>query len=168
MTELTRALIHLLGDTVPEPNTGCLLWTASCNTSGYGICSRDLPGKRLAHRAAWILAKGAVPDGMFVLHRCDTRSCVNVDHLFLGSIADNNADRDRKGRQVAPRFHGETNGAAKLSDVDVLSIVRLRASGWTQREIAERHGVSQSQVSFILLGKRRAQPSRVVLGQGAV
>ena len=81
----------------PEPNTGCHLWVGSVNHAGYGTTRRD--GKFIrVHRAAWEAERGSVPAGLHVLHRCDVPSCVNVEHLFLGTHAENMADRDSKGR----------------------------------------------------------------------
>ena len=75
---------------IPEPNTGCWLWLGFISPDGYGT--------RLAHRRAWELARGPIPDGMLVCHRCDVRHCVNPDHLFLGTHLDNMRDMIRKGR----------------------------------------------------------------------
>jgi len=82
---------------IPEPNSGCFLWIGTIIPKGYGHFKCD--GKTFrAHRYSWELENGKIPDGLHVLHRCDIRSCVNVDHLFLGTNADNMADRGRKGR----------------------------------------------------------------------
>lgn len=93
------------------------------NPAGYGYFR--LEGKtELAHRVAWDLERGPIPAGMCVLHRCDNRRCVAVDHLWLGTQAENNADMRAKGRQVLnlnrpghrPRpSPGEANGQAKLT-----------------------------------------------------
>lgn len=70
---------------------------------------------RLAHRLAYIAANGAIPDGLCVCHSCDNPPCCNPSHLFLGTVADNNADRDAKGRGVIPaaRAGGPTAGPVK-------------------------------------------------------
>lgn len=81
----------------PEPNTGCHLWAGAVNAHGYG---RLTVGKTqlLAHRIAWVLRFGDIPDGLGVLHRCDLPACVNPDHLFLGSQLDNARDMAKKRR----------------------------------------------------------------------
>ncbi|HEV8448623.1 MAG TPA: HNH endonuclease signature motif containing protein [Gemmatimonadaceae bacterium] len=84
--------------TVPEPNSGCLLWTASAHVNGYGRFAISKRIQERAHRVAWLIRHGEIPNGLCVLHRCDVPACVNVDHLFLGTLADNNADMMAKGR----------------------------------------------------------------------
>lgn len=84
---------------MPEPMSGCWLWTASLNDGGYGLFCLD--GKdRTTHRVSWRLYRGEIPEGLCVLHKCDTRACVNPDHLFLGTYKDNNNDC------VAKKRHG--------------------------------------------------------------
>lgn len=81
-----------------EPNTGCHLWIGAVSDSGYGSVS--IKGKmRLAHRVSYELRVGPIPLGLLVLHRCDVRCCVNPDHLFLGTYADNENDKIAKGRE---------------------------------------------------------------------
>jgi hypothetical protein len=78
---------------------GCWLWTLGTNSRGYGqFCSGGR--SRLAHRAAWEVANGAIPSGMYVCHHCDTPACVNPAHLFLGTASDNARDREAKGRSA--------------------------------------------------------------------
>lgn len=80
---------------------GCQIWTGAVSTKGYGIFQKD--GKYTgSHRAAWELRNGPIPDGLWVLHRCDVRPCINPEHLFLGTAVDNTADMIRKGRWVRP------------------------------------------------------------------
>lgn len=78
----------------------CWVWTAGRNPKGYGRIGRGGRGEGvvLAHRAVWELANGPVPEGLFVLHRCDNPPCVRPNHLFLGTKADNNQDMASKGR----------------------------------------------------------------------
>lgn len=91
----------------PDPNSGCWLWGGSEGTQGYGQFGVRVGGKsmpKLAHRVAWALYRGPIPDGICVLHRCDVRLCVNPDHLFLGSVPDNQRDMARKGRGTKGRW----------------------------------------------------------------
>lgn len=85
---------------IPEPNSGCWLWLGPVKIGrrqGYGQFT--LEGKTVgAHRAAWRLFRGTIPDGLFVCHKCDVRTCVNPDHLFLGTHVDNMVDMESKGR----------------------------------------------------------------------
>jgi len=89
--------------TIPEPNSGCLLWIGAVKKGGKGM----LPYGRLktngrhvkAHRYAWERARGLIPDGLLVLHTCDNPCCVNALHLYLGTHKDNALDCSRRGRR---------------------------------------------------------------------
>jgi hypothetical protein len=81
-----------------EKGDGCWLWKGQIGTPGYGTLSVSHNRKRSAHRVSWELHYGTVPDGMCVLHRCDNRPCVRPDHLFVGTLLDNNVDCIKKGR----------------------------------------------------------------------
>lgn len=120
-----------------ERRKGCWLWTGSKAPHGYGQApgSGRGNGLRLAHRVAWELTRGPIPKGACVLHHCDVRLCVNPDHLFLGSRAMNNRDRDDKGR-----------GASRLT---LEHVRRIRIASGTLKEIAEPFGVSASTVHAI-------------------
>lgn len=79
--------------------TGCIHFTGALRRDGYGEIVADGPRKlMLTHRAAWTVANGPIPEGLFVLHHCDNRRCVNVEHLFLGTGLDNMRDMAAKGR----------------------------------------------------------------------
>ena len=79
----------------------CLLWTAAQDKSGYGQFW-DGTAKTGSHRVRWTMEHGKIPDGLFVLHTCDTPACVEIDHLWLGTAGENNTDRNEKGRDRKP------------------------------------------------------------------
>lgn len=127
---------------------GCWPWLGRKDRDGYGKFSFKKQ-YYLAHRLAWELIFGSEPDSL-VLHRCDNPSCCNPDCLFLGSHADNVADKVAKGRQA----RGEKNGGAKLSLAEVDAIKERLSRGETQTSLAREYGVSQSAISFIHLDKK--------------
>lgn len=129
----------------------CWAWLGAKTTQGYGYLGNRRKPNALAHRLSYEMHYGPIPRGMCVCHRCDSPPCVNPAHLFLGTRADNNADCAKKGRQADRR--GERNARAKLDEEAVRLVWRLRGRGMTQQKIADRVGVTQSQVSRILIGK---------------
>lgn len=132
--------------------TGCWIWTSSLSSDGYGALYRGGRGSKYAnaHRVSYELNRGSIPDGMCVCHRCDVRACVNPDHLFLGTHADNMRDMFAKGRQ--PRAIGERNANAKLTIDDVRTIRAMLASGHTRRSIASKFGTSHQTINKIASG----------------
>lgn len=131
-----------------KPRGDCLIWTGWCDPEGYGrlTCEGQL---WRAHRFAWHLANGPIPKGMLICHHCDAPACCNPGHLFLGTPADNMADKMRKGRHVPPV--GEKNGQAKLTAAKARAVHRAKG---IHSKIATRFGVSESLVSLIKAGKR--------------
>ena len=121
---------------------GCWLWTAA-KVQGYGDLRIDTTHRMLAHRFSWELHIGPIPPGLHVLHRCDNPPCVRPDHLFLGTNDDNIVDRVLKGR-----------GGKKLTPEIVLAIRRdYRPFKVTQRQLAEKYGVSLTTIEQILAWK---------------
>lgn len=133
--------------TVPEPNTGCILWTATCGRRGYGLFW-DGTKLAVAHRYAWLITNGPIAQGLNVCHKCDTCSCVNPDHLFLGTQKQNMHDMIAKGRKVVVR--GENSKHAKLNEERVREIRNSRLS-W--RAFEAKYGVSQGTVSDVRCGR---------------
>lgn len=131
-----------------ERKSGCWLWTgATAGRPRYG-CVRFGKRKLRAHRVSWQIHRGRIPNGLLVCHNCDTPLCVNPDHLFLGTHADNQQDSVRKGRR--PNQKGVANNQAKLTEREVAAI---RADKRPQRQTAADYGIDQSQVSNIKRGK---------------
>lgn len=127
----------------PEPNSGCWLFDGGDSIySGY-VRIMDRPKRKLVHRFAYERFRGPIPPGLCVCHTCDVRCCVNPDHLFLGTAADNAADRNRKGRQAK----GTKNGRAKLAPEQVLAI---RASIGSPTVLAQQYGVTEPVIHHIL------------------
>ena len=82
------------------PEVGCWLWTGGMQNMGYGVITNGRGSKKLAHRFSWELHNGPIPEGLHVLHRCDTPLCVNPHHLFTGTAKDNIDDAVAKGRRL--------------------------------------------------------------------
>ena len=131
--------------------SGCRIWMGAVNEQGYGILTAW--GRRYkAHRAAWEIFHGSAPES-HVLHRCDVPSCVNPDHLFVGTQGDNMRDMAMKGRGGVSRPTGETQGSSKLTEGNVRDIRKLYAAGVKQKEIASKFGIHRTNVSLIVLRK---------------
>lgn len=125
---------------------GCWEWIGakSCNntrrnSAKYG--QFNIKGKhKRAHRISYMLFKGPIPENMCVCHTCDNASCVNPDHLFLGSYADNNADRDRKGRQVPGK---------KLKYLTAVEVFEIKNSILSKIELQKKYNVSFAEITKI-------------------
>ncbi len=144
---------------------GCWNWSAFKNNQGYGQFGLGSGNMKAAHRLSWIMRNGPINNGLWVLHECDNPSCVNPNHLFLGTVADNNHDRDRKGRfkrMCGPEngmfggkyaARGERQHLAKLTKSAVITARDLHAKGWTFIAISKMFGVTNVAMSNAI--KRR-------------
>jgi hypothetical protein len=134
---------------VHRPELGqCWEWTRGLTHQGYG----KFTVRRqtfVAHRVAYALTNGDIPDGMWVLHHCDNPLCSNPKHLYLGTHDDNNADMMRRGRSAK----GENAGNTVLTAEKVLRIRALHASGASSRKLAKEFGVVKTSILNIVHGR---------------
>lgn len=132
-----------------EPDD-CWPWHGATNTAGYGAIYENHRMVR-AHRRAWENANGQIPQGLFVLHRCDNPPCCNPAHLFLGTQADNMRDMFAKGR--CPPALGERNGKSKLTAEQVREIKRTyKGRRGERQEICARYGIHGNTLQAIMAG----------------
>lgn len=135
-----------------ERGKSCWLWTGNRNQAGYGQLRLGRRGGTVsAHRLAWQLFRGPIPDGLIVCHHCDNPSCVNPDHLFVGTHKDNAQDMIAKGRRA--KSHRPHTRHRKLTDDQVRSI---RADDRKVFDIAMDYGVSDACVYGIKSRRRKA------------
>jgi hypothetical protein len=153
--------------TVSNVTSPCWLWKGTKTNTGYGQIG--LGGRtQTTHRVSWFLAHGQWPR-LCVLHKCDVPACVNPEHLFEGTKADNARDMSRKGRcwqrrkperiisgdlhyaRLSPELlaRGDDNGNSKLSEAQALQIIVRKRSGERHVDIARDFGIAKSQVSNI-------------------
>lgn len=128
----------------------CWLWKGCLSEKGYGLFWDKQHHCQRAHRVSWLIHNGEIPKGLMVCHTCDTRNCVNPDHLFLGTARDNNRDMIRKKRN---------DTCCKLSDDDVERMRGFYLSGFfNQRAIASMFRVHQSTVSLVMSKEIHSSP----------
>lgn len=132
---------------MPEPNTGCWLWSGAPYGEGYGSFMHKGVIMR-AHRFSYLIHKGEIPDGLHVLHTCDVRCCVNPDHLFLGTNIDNINDKIKKGRQA----NGASINNSKLVGDQVMEIVSLYNSGNSIKSISKIFNITTANLYYIVSG----------------
>lgn len=132
---------------VPEPNSGCLLWFGCTDGFGYGRIRAEGGVKKRVHRLVYEMQCEPIPEGLIVRHRCDTPACVNPEHLLLGTLADNVQDKVDRDRQAK----GRASPSAKLTEADVAAI---RRDTRPQRVIGADYGVAHSVVGQIKRGQK--------------
>jgi len=141
----------ILGNYQPIPYCGCHIWDSHLGIGGYGQVWFKRKIHRV-HRLMYEFKKGPIPEGMVICHTCDTPSCVNPDHLFLGTQKDNIQDCINKGRN-GKGYRGHNAGTAKLTEEQVSEIRSLLKEGVMHRKIAEEFGVVRRTVGDINTGR---------------
>jgi hypothetical protein len=137
----------------PALGTPCWLWRGGTTSFGYGaigIGERLHWQMGLAHRVSYELHNGPIPDGLFVLHKCDNPPCVNPTHLFAGTPKENIQDMFAKGRDRAPGAPGEANNNAKLTDHAVREIRERAAQGERQCDLAVEFGIESATINHVV------------------
>lgn len=128
----------------------CVISKNDWDKKGYPRITVD--GKKVfLHGEVYRRTRGAIPLNMCVCHRCDTPSCINPDHLFLGTITENNKDRDLKGRQAAGDRHGRT----VIPNAMLPYVRHMHAQGVSVIAIARAYGAGNATVSRIVTGRER-------------
>ena len=136
---------HQLGDTVDKAE--CVIWPGAKNGSGYPI--KWHKGKaRMYNRVLWSEHNGPIPKGNCICHKCDNPSCVNLDHLFLGSYSDNLYDMIKKGRDR--HAFGSAHGLAVLNEEKVARMRKLAKDGVPRPDLVKMFGVSRTTVRKVI------------------
>ncbi len=134
----------------------CWEWIGAKTKHGYGTFYVEKNKPVLAHRFSYELYKGKIKQGYVICHSCDNPSCVNPNHLWEGTISDNNLDCLKKGRHKSPRLNGEKHGKHKLSEKQVIKIKEMQKEGISQRNIAKNFNISFQHVSKLINAQRWA------------
>ena len=136
---------------IPEPNSGCWLWLMGTLRGGYGqFYDREYRKYRIAHRVSYEVHKGPIPNGLDILHSCDTPSCINPDHLRVGTHQENMNDSKRKGRMGINHSRGESHYLSKLTEEAVREI---RSTTGQTTALANKYGVSRTSIKLARRGR---------------
>lgn len=135
-----------------QDENGCMTWKMSKTKAGYGQV-RCGSKNMLAHRVAYMIVKGDIPEGMLIMHSCDNKPCCNPDHLSIGTHADNSHDMMRKDRGDGQFTNGHASDNIKIEKSCYDQIKQRRENGEKGIDLAAEYGVSPSLISIIKLGK---------------
>ena len=138
----------------------CWIWKGSTNKQGYGRLKfkRKIYGP---HRLSYELYIGKIKKGLCVCHKCDNPSCINPEHLFLGTLSDNMKDAYKKGRMVIPYTPGEKHTSSILTDKKVIEILKMKKEQKiTDKKLGEKFGVNRRTINNIIHNKTWKHISR--------
>lgn len=141
--------------------SGCMIWTGCRDKNGYGNIKYNGKHTR-SHRVFYeIFNNIKIPDDKCVCHKCDNPSCVNPNHMFIGTRSENNTDRHIKGRSGDHR--GENGSRAKLSESKVIEIIRRARAGESHLELGKMFGVSKHAIGAITCGRNWSHLERSLI-----
>jgi hypothetical protein len=138
----------------PEPNTGCWIWLQRMDKMGYGVAFfGPNRGGQLAHRVAYELLVGPIPEGKYLCHKCDTPLCINPQHMFIGDDSSNLRDCVRK----------ERCGTAKITNAKAVEIRQLKRTGeYTNKQLGEMFGIGVTAVRSVVNRRSWVDAEQVV------
>ncbi len=135
----------------PSNENDCWSWKGRPHNGGYAVMVYGSDHKQIgAHRVSWMIHKGEIPKGLFILHKCDNPICTNPEHLFLGTTKDNVQDMHKKGRANPKRNEAHHN--AKLTQEKVKKIKKLLDLGVTMSRISNDFKISYGSLAAIKKG----------------
>lgn len=135
-----------------DKTVGCWIWKGGLPDDGYpriAINNKSV----LGHVLSYVLHKGVIPEGLHVCHECDNPSCVNPDHLWLGTHSQNMEDRGNKGRWKHNGRFGTNINSAKITANDAIEIRKCVELGASQTEMSKRFKLSKSAINSLIKGK---------------
>lgn len=138
-----------------EVPSGCWEWQGALFRVGYPCVPQSYGGGRYGHRAMFAAVVAPIPAGMYVLHSCDNRKCVNPEHLHVGTHLENIKDMHAKGRQRGGSLPNEKNPSCKFSNQVIAAIRRDHAEGKRKAEIENLYGLSETHYYRIIKGESR-------------
>lgn len=143
---------------IVSESSGCWEWAGASVPAGYGVFQNAITESNYyAHRTSYFIANGGISHGMQVLHHCDNPACVNPDHLFEGTQADNMRDCASKGRNAMQKnpecLCGGRNGRARINEVQALAIIARRQGGESYASLGREFGISPTAARYIFIGR---------------
>lgn len=147
-----RAIALFLKSKTVESPRGCWEWQGRCH-KGYPKVPRSVDRSRIGHRAMYAMCVGPIPCGLHILHTCDNRRCINPEHLYAGTNADNARDRVERRRARGGSMPNEKNPFCKFTDVQISEMRAAKASSRASNKLlAKQFQISESHLSHVLNG----------------